>query len=135
MDDDINDDCNGVMDDENDEDATEHEVDNDGNGAMEDYVDNEDGNRTTDDDVKDDGYGTTDEDIDDNCNGATDGRHCLDACGGCAKKGNARRRHATAGDATTSQQTRCKREERRQRTRGREREKLCRVSCVDFLAT
>ena len=30
----------------------------------------------------------------------------MDACGGCATKGDARRRHATTGDATTSRQTR-----------------------------
>ena len=42
----------------------------------------------------------------------------MDACGGCATKGDARRRHVTIGDATTSRRTRDKREERRQRTRG-----------------
>ena len=42
----------------------------------------------------------------------------MDVCGGCATKGDARRRHATTGDATTSRRTRGKREERRQRTRG-----------------
>ena len=42
----------------------------------------------------------------------------MDACGGCAMKGDARWRHVTTGDATTSRQTRGKREERRQRTRG-----------------
>jgi len=42
----------------------------------------------------------------------------MDACGACATKGDARRRHATTGDATTSRRTRGKREERRQRTRG-----------------
>ena len=42
----------------------------------------------------------------------------MDACGSCATKGDARRRHATTGDATTSRQTRDKREERRQQTRG-----------------
>jgi hypothetical protein len=42
----------------------------------------------------------------------------MDACGGCVSKGDARRRHATTGDATTSQQTRGKQEERHQRTRG-----------------
>ena len=35
----------------------------------------------------------------------------MDARGGCAMKGDARWRHATTGDATTSQQTRGKREE------------------------
>jgi hypothetical protein len=76
-----------------------------------------DGDRMTDDNVDDDGYGTTDDNIDDDCNGATDGRHRLDACGGCGTKGDARRRHATTGNATTSGRTRCKQEERRQRTR------------------
>ena len=42
----------------------------------------------------------------------------MDACGACAAKGDARRRHATTGDATTSRHTRGKREERCQRTRG-----------------
>ena len=44
----------------------------------------------------------------------------MDACGGgcAATKGDARRRHATAGDATTSWHTRGKWEERRKRTRG-----------------
>jgi hypothetical protein len=42
----------------------------------------------------------------------------MDACGACATKGDARRRHATTGDVTTSRCTRGKREERRQRTRG-----------------
>jgi hypothetical protein len=42
----------------------------------------------------------------------------MDACGGCATKGDERRRHATTGDVTTSRQTRDKREERRQQTRG-----------------
>ena len=42
----------------------------------------------------------------------------MDACGGCATKGDARRRHVTIGDATTSRRTRDKREERRQQTRG-----------------
>ena len=42
----------------------------------------------------------------------------MDACGSCATKGDARRRHATTGDATTSRRTRDKREERRQQTRG-----------------
>jgi hypothetical protein len=42
----------------------------------------------------------------------------MDACGDCATKGDARRRHATTGKATTNQQTRGKREERRQQTRG-----------------
>jgi hypothetical protein len=44
----------------------------------------------------------------------------MDAYGGCVTKGDARRRHATTGDATTSWSTRGKREERRQRTRGNE---------------
>ena len=42
----------------------------------------------------------------------------MGTCGGCATKGDARRRQVTTGDATTSQQTRDKREERRQQTRG-----------------
>ena len=42
----------------------------------------------------------------------------MDACGSCATKGDARRRHATTGDATTSRRTRDKRAERRQQTRG-----------------
>ncbi len=73
---------------------------------------------TTDDNIDNDGYGVTDDDIDDDFNGVTDGHHRLDVCGGCAAKGDARRRHVTTGDATTSRRTRCKREERRHRTRG-----------------
>ena len=42
----------------------------------------------------------------------------MDACGSCATKGDARRRHATTGNVTTSQRTRGKREERCQWTRG-----------------
>ena len=42
----------------------------------------------------------------------------MDACGSYATKGDARRRHATTGDATTSRRTRGKREERHQQTRG-----------------
>ena len=42
----------------------------------------------------------------------------MEACGGCATKGDARRRHATTGDGTTSLQTRGKWEERCQWTRG-----------------
>ncbi len=42
----------------------------------------------------------------------------MDACGGCVTKSDARQRHATTGDATTSRRTRGKQEERRQRTRG-----------------
>ena len=42
----------------------------------------------------------------------------MDACGGCATKGDVRWRHATTGNATTSRRTRGKWEERRQRTRG-----------------
>jgi RNA polymerase-binding transcription factor DksA len=42
----------------------------------------------------------------------------MDTYGACATTGDARRRHATTGDATTSQRTRGKREERGQRTRG-----------------
>jgi hypothetical protein len=42
----------------------------------------------------------------------------MDACSGCATKGDVRRRHATTGNTTTSRQTRDKREERRQQTRG-----------------
>ena len=42
----------------------------------------------------------------------------MDACGGCATKGDTRRRHATAGDATTSLRTRGKWEEMCQQTRG-----------------
>ena len=59
-------------------------------------------NSTTDDDIEDDGYGTTDNDIGNDCYGATDGHHCLDTCGGCATKGDARRRHATTVNTTTS---------------------------------
>ena len=59
-------------------------------------------NRTTDNNLDDDGYGVKDDDIDNNCNGMTDGCHRLDACGGCMTKGDARRRHATTGNATTS---------------------------------
>ena len=81
------------------------DVDDDGDGATDDDVDDDNGNPTTDGDctadnkVDDDGYGTTDDNINDDCNGATDGRHRLDACGGCATKCDARRRHATTGDA------------------------------------
>ena len=42
----------------------------------------------------------------------------MDACGGCVTKGDARWRQATTGNATTSQRTRGKWEERRQRSRG-----------------
>jgi hypothetical protein len=42
----------------------------------------------------------------------------MDACGSCATKGDARRRHATTGNATTSRRTRDKRKERCQWTRG-----------------
>ena len=42
----------------------------------------------------------------------------MDSCGGCATKGDARRRHVTTGNVTTSRQTRGKREERFQQTRG-----------------
>ena len=42
----------------------------------------------------------------------------MDACGTCATKGDARRRHATTGDVTTSQRMRGKQEERHQWTRG-----------------
>jgi len=42
----------------------------------------------------------------------------MDACGGCATKGDARWRHATTGNVTTSRRTRDKLEERRQQTRG-----------------
>jgi hypothetical protein len=42
----------------------------------------------------------------------------MDACGGCPTKCDARRRHATTEDVTTSRQTRGKREERHQWTRG-----------------
>ena len=99
-------------------------VDNNGNGVTYDNVDDGNGNhmmdddRTMDDDVNKNGYILTDDNINDNCNGTTNGCHCLDACDGCTMKGEARRRHVTTGNATTSQQTRCKREEKRQRTRG-----------------
>ena len=130
MDDDIDDDCDGATGNDDDNDATDNGVDDNGDGATEDYVDDDNGNRTTDDDVNDDGYGATDDNIDNGCDGATDGRHCLDACGGCATKGDARRRHVTTGNATTIQRTRCKWEERRQRTRGREREVgSCELCC------
>ena len=42
----------------------------------------------------------------------------MDACSSCATKGDARRRHTTTGDATTSRRTRDKREERCQQTSG-----------------
>ena len=42
----------------------------------------------------------------------------MDVCGGCATKGDARQRHATTGNATTSLHTRGKWEERSQQTRG-----------------
>ena len=42
----------------------------------------------------------------------------MDACGACAMKGDARRRHTTSGDVTTSRRTRGKQEERHQWTRG-----------------
>ena len=134
MDKDINDDCNGAMGNGDNNDTMDDDVNNNGDGVTEDYINNDNGDRTTNNNVKDNDYGVTDDNIDDNCDGATDGRHCLDVCGSCATKGDARWRHVTTGDATPSQQTRCKQEERRQRTRGRERERLCRVSCVAFLA-
>ena len=96
------------VDDDDGDGAMDDDVDDDGDGATDDEVDDDDGDpttdgdRTTDDDVDDDGYGTTDDDIDDDCDGATDGCHRLDACGGCATKGDARRRHATTGDAQLS---------------------------------
>ena len=117
MDDDIDDNCDGATGDNNDDDATDDNGDDDGNGVMDDYVNDDDGDCTTDDGVDDDGYGAMDDDIDNDCDGATDGRHRLEACGGCATKSDARRRHTTTGDLTTSQRTRCKWEERRQRTR------------------
>ena len=132
MNDDINDECDGTTGDNDDDgdNATDDDVNNDGNGATDDDVNDDDGNRTTDGDcmtdgdrttdkdVDNNGYGAMDDDIDDDCDGATDSCHCLDACGGCATKGDARRRHATTGAATTSGQTRCTREARRQGTRG-----------------
>ena len=42
----------------------------------------------------------------------------MDVCGGCATKGDARQRHATTGNVTTSRRTRGKWEERCQWTRG-----------------
>jgi hypothetical protein len=42
----------------------------------------------------------------------------MDACGGCATKGDVRWRHTTTGDATTSRHMRGIREERCQRSRG-----------------
>ena len=42
----------------------------------------------------------------------------MDACGSCVMRGDARRRHATTGNVTTSQRTRSKQEERCQWTRG-----------------
>ena len=42
----------------------------------------------------------------------------MDVCGGCAMKGDTRRRHSTTGNATTSLHTRGKWEERSQQTRG-----------------
>jgi len=42
----------------------------------------------------------------------------MDVCGDCAMKGDARQRHATTGNATTSLHTRGKWEERSQQTRG-----------------
>ena len=137
MDEDIDYDCDGVTGDDDDDDkddamddnatnddARDDNIDDDGDGATDDGVDDDDGtrttdgNHTTDDDVNNDGYSTTDDDIDDNCNGGTDGRHRLDACGGCAPKVEARQRRATTGNTTTSRRTRCKWEERHQRTRG-----------------
>ena len=124
MDDVINNDCYGATGDKEDNNATDDDIDNNGNGTEDCDVDDDDGDRTTDgdrktdDDVNNDGYGTTDDNIDDNCDGATDGRHRLDACGFCMTKGFARWRHATTGNTTTSRGTRCKWEERRQRTRG-----------------
>ena len=135
MEDDIDDNCNGATGNGDNDDATDNDVNNDGDGAMEDYVNDDNGDCTTDYDVNNDGYGATDDSINNDCDGVTDSRHCLDACGGCTTKGDARRRHATTGNATTSQRTRCKQEERHHRTRGRERERLCHVSCVAFLAT
>ena len=79
------------------------DVDNDGNGATEDYVDDDDGDRMTDDDINNDSYGATDDNINDGCDSAMDGCHCLDACGGCATKVDARQRHVTTGNTTTSQ--------------------------------
>jgi hypothetical protein len=125
MDHDTNNDCDGATGDNNNDEynATDGDINNDGNGATDDNVDDVDGNRTTDgdrtmdDDVDNNGYGTTNNNIDDDWDGAMDGRHRLDACGGCATKSDVRRRHATTGDATTSRQTRCKREEKHQRTR------------------
>ena len=103
MDDDIDDDCNGMTGDNGDKDSMDY--DNDGNGATDDDVDDDDGNRTTNGnrttevDVNEDGYGTSDDNIDDNCDGATDGRHRLEACGGCATK-------VTRGVGTRQQATR-----------------------------
>jgi hypothetical protein len=115
MEDDVDNDCDGATgNNDNNNNPTDNAIDDDGNGTTDDNVDNDNGDRmtngdrTADDDVDVDGYDTTDEDIDDDCDGATDGCHCLDACGGCATKGDARRRHATTGKATTSRQTRCK---------------------------
>ncbi len=85
--------------------AMDDDVDDNADGATDDDVDDDngdpttDGDRTTDNNVDDDGYGTTDDDINNDCDGTMVGRHHLDACGGCATKGNARRRHATTGDA------------------------------------
>ena len=124
MDDNINDDCDSATGNDDDEDAMDDNVDDDGNGATDNDVNDDDGDRTTDcdrttdDDVDDDDHGLTDDDINDDCDGTTYGRLCLDTCGGCTTNGDARRRHATTGDAANSRQTRCKWEERRQRTRG-----------------
>ena len=126
MNDDINNECDGAMgnNDNDNNSATDDNVDGNGNSAMDDDVDDDDGDRTTDldrtkdDDIDDDGYGARDNDNDNNCNNVTDSCHRLDVFGSCTMKGDARRRHATTGNATTSRLTRCKREERHQRTRG-----------------
>ena len=133
MDDDIDNDCDGATSDNNDDggdndsddnNAMDNNVDNNGDGATDDNVDDDNGNLTlnsdctAEDNVDDNGYGRTKDDINDNYNGATDGCHCLDACGSCVTKGDTRRRHVTTSNVTTSWQTRCNWEERRQRTRG-----------------
>jgi hypothetical protein len=105
-DDDIDDNCNGATGDNNDnDDNDDHDDassdDDDNDDATDDDV-NDDGNSATGNEVDNDGNGTTDDDIINNCNGTMGGRHCLDGWGGCATKGDARWRHATTGNATTS---------------------------------
>ena len=113
MNDDIDDNCDGAKDDNNNDDnnAMDNNVKDNGNRATDDDVDDgvgdrtTDGNHTTDNDVDNDGYVPADDDIDNNCGGVTDGHHHLDACSGCAMKGDARRRHTATSNAATSRRT------------------------------